>query len=337
MRLRYFDPAQPVQLEVDASQQGLGAALMQGGMPIAFASKSLTPAETRYANIEREMLSVVFALEHFHCFVYGQPVTVTTDHKPLESIAVKQLSKAPPRLQRMLLRIQPYDVTIKYKPGREMIFADYLSRVSPTQRPEITLERTIHAIQISPGQIEKVKRATESDGELSILREIIVAGWPESSKAVPKKIRHYYSMKDFLSIEDGMVFFGERLVVPASMHEEYLERIHMGHLGITKCQLRAREALYWKDMNSDIEKYIRDCHECLVNARSSPKQPMMPHQVPTSPWQIISTDLFEYEGHTYVLVADHYSKMPFIRRMGSNTKSTQVICFLEELFGIYGT
>ncbi len=336
-RLRYFDPNQPCEIEVDASMQGLGAALIQNGMPIAFASKSLTPAETRYANIEREMLSVVFALEHFHCFVYGQPVLVNSDHKPLESIALKQLNKAPPRLQRMLLRIQPYDATIKYKPGKDLIFADYLSRTYPTKGEAIQLEHTIHTIQISPNQLEKVRLATNSDSDLSLLREQIVAGWPDSPQKVPKCIRTYYNMKDFLSLEDGILFYGERMIVPQSLHQEYLERIHLGHLGITKGQNRAKESIFWKDMSKQIADYIGDCRECLINARSNAKEPMMPHQMATGPWQVVSSDMFEYDNNTYVLVADQFSKMPFVRNLGKNTRSKQVIDFLEALFSTHGT
>jgi transposase InsO family protein len=336
MKLRYFDPNEPIQLEVDASLQGLGAALMQHGKPVAFASKSLTPAETRYANIEREMLSVVFGLEHFHCYVYGQQVTVISDHKPLESIALKQLNKAPPRLQRMLLRIQPYDVTIKYKPGQQLIFADYLSRVFPTKGEEIYLENTIHTIQISQNQLDKVKTATSNDEELSALREQIIAGWPKDVNVIPKCIRAYASIKDFLSVEDGVIFYGERLVIPRSMHEEYLRRIHEGHMGINKCILRAKECVYWKDMNKQITQYVGDCQECLINARSNPKEPMLSHDTPTAPWQMIATDLFEFEGQMYILVADMYSKMPFVKKLGSGTRSSHIIEFMEELFSVHG-
>ena len=335
-KLRYFDTQSPVTLEVDASLQGLGAALIQNGKPVAFASKTLSPCETRYANIERELLSVVFALEYFHCFIFGKPVTVISDHKPLENIHLKQLSQAPPRLQRMLLRIQPYDVDLKYKPGKDMIFADYLSRIKPSPGPEVTLEHAIHLIQISKNQLNRVKEATNSDENFCSLREQIISGWPESSQVVPKSIRHYYSMKDFLTIEDGVIFYGERLLVPPSMKEEYLARIHEGHMGISKSQSRARECLYWNGMMKDITEYIGECRECLVNARSQSNEPMIAHSSPSYPWQLISTDLFELDGQQYLLVADNFSKMPFVKRLGHDTTTKAVTNFLEELFSIHG-
>ena len=116
--LKYFDPSAESVIQVDASSRGLGAVLMQKGKPIAFASKSLGDAETRYANIEREMLAVVFGCERFHTYVFGKSVTIESDHRPLEMIHLKNLSAAPLRLQRMLLRIQPYAITIRYRPGK---------------------------------------------------------------------------------------------------------------------------------------------------------------------------------------------------------------------------
>ena len=83
--------------------------LLQDGRPIAYASRSLTDTESNYSNIEREMLGIVFGLERFHHYVFGPQVVVKSDHKPLESITKKNIAKVPPRLQRMLLRIQPYD------------------------------------------------------------------------------------------------------------------------------------------------------------------------------------------------------------------------------------
>ena len=93
-------------VQADASMKGLGECLMQEGNPVAFASKSLSSAELNYSNIEKKMLGVVFALCRFHQYTYSRPVEVISDHKPLESINRKPLSEAPPRLQRMLLKIQ---------------------------------------------------------------------------------------------------------------------------------------------------------------------------------------------------------------------------------------
>jgi hypothetical protein len=267
MLLHYYDPNIPAEIEVDASLQGLGAALVQNGRPIAFASKSLLPVETRYANIERELLAVVFGLEHFHCFVYGKPVVVKSDHRPLEQIQKKQLSQTPPRLQRMMLRIQPYDATIEYKPGKDLVYADYLSRVKPTQGDVIDIDRTIHTIQISEGQLSRIREATDKDEQLSAVREQVLRGWPESASQVPKLVRPFWSIKDYLSIEDGVLFMSWRMVIPESLRVEFLERIHKGHMGITKSQLRAKESVYWPNMTVDITTHINDCLICLQNAR----------------------------------------------------------------------
>ena len=94
--LRYYDRRKPVTVQADASQRGLGACLLQDGQPIAYASKSLTDTETRYANIERELLAIVFACQRFNTYVLGRPFTVESDHKPLEMIHQKSLASAPP-------------------------------------------------------------------------------------------------------------------------------------------------------------------------------------------------------------------------------------------------
>ena len=112
--LGYYDRRKEVTVQADASLRGLGACLIQDGRLIAFSSKSLTGAESRYANIERELLAVVFACMRFNTYLQGRRFTVQSDHKPLEMIHLKSLHNAPPRLQRMLLQLQKYDMTITY-------------------------------------------------------------------------------------------------------------------------------------------------------------------------------------------------------------------------------
>ena len=333
--LRHFNPQAPTVLEVDASLTGLGCALLQNDMPIAFASKALTPTESRYANIERELLAIVFAVERFHTFIYGKHVTVYSDHKPLESINLKQLSDCPPRLQRMLLRLQQYDVTIVYKPGNKMIFADYLSRVCPTKGDEITLEQTIHAVHAFPETVNKVRLATSQDAVLGPMAEMIMRGWPARPDQLPNCLKPYHSMKDTLVIEDGMIFSGERLVVPKALQPEYLERLHTTHQGIGKTLLRAKQNLYWLGMDNEIKSMVNSCQLCQRYQKSQPQEDLIERDMPSGVWDSLHSDVFEVEGVKYVLVIDEFSKFPFVKKLKGET-SRELIEYLEDLFGCYG-
>jgi len=142
--LTYFDPKNEITLHVDALLKGLGAALLQDNKPVAFASKALTDVEMRYANIERELLAVVYGCEKFYTILFGHSFTVNTDHKPLKSIHLKHLSAALPCLQRMLLRLQRYDLVIRYQPGKSIKIADALSRLSPEEKEAILKAKGTH-------------------------------------------------------------------------------------------------------------------------------------------------------------------------------------------------
>ena len=110
--LKYFNPKRPVKLSVDASSKGLGAVLLQDNHPIAYASKALTSCQQNYAQIEKELLAIVFGCNKFHDYIYGMStIKVETDHKPLESIFKKPLYQAPARLQKMIMTIQKYQST----------------------------------------------------------------------------------------------------------------------------------------------------------------------------------------------------------------------------------
>ena len=185
MTLTYFDLQKETVIQVDAFLKGLGSALIQEGKVIAFASRALTDTEKRYANIEREMLAVVVACEKFHSYVFGKNFTVESDHKPLEMIHLKNLTAAPPRLQRMFLRLQPYDVVIKYKPGTEMLLADPMSRRNPLPSEDtLDLHRKVCLVQFSDTKLDTLRQDTTTDPELSALQEIIHSGWPEKRKPI---------------------------------------------------------------------------------------------------------------------------------------------------------
>ena len=335
--LAYFDPAKPSIVQVDSSSRGLGAALIQDGKAIAFASKSLSDTERRYANIEREMLAVVYGCERFHTYLYGKPFVVHSDHKPLEMIHLKNLHAAPPRLQRMLLRLQPYNVTIQYQPGNTMLLADGLSRLPGAKSHEtIQLDVYVHLVHFGEAKTTELREETARDPELGPLRDIIVHGWPETQKEVPKVLKPYWSYRDELSIDDGIILKGsEQVLIPRSMQPHILEAIHKGHQGRDKCRLRAKATVYWNNINADIERVVASCEICQTHAKSQKKEPLLPKDVPPRPWHTLATDFFTLDEKEYLVITDQYSKFPFVRCMGESCNSTKLIRYLKELFGMY--
>ena len=156
-----------VEIQCDVSQHSLGA-VIQDGQPIAYSSRSLTGVEGRYAQIEKEMLSIVHACKKFHPFIFGTEVTVYNDHKPLEQILKKPLPAAPMRLQRMILNLQWNDLIVKYRKGKEMYLPDTLSRayLPDTPNPEITdLEpvSTLDFLSITKNKYTELQEHTQRE------------------------------------------------------------------------------------------------------------------------------------------------------------------------------
>jgi hypothetical protein len=145
--LAYYDVNLPLTIQCDASSTDLGAALIQDGKPVAYASRALTAAKGRYAQIEKETFAVTFACLCFNQYTYAKNVTVGSVHKPLEVIFKKSLIKAPKRLQRMMLFLQNYNVSIKFVKGTEMYLADTLSRTFITNGQVFLKETKIDKFQ----------------------------------------------------------------------------------------------------------------------------------------------------------------------------------------------
>ena len=143
--IQFYNPHIPLFIECDASKQGIGCVMLQPDdnipadvndgipsnlWPVAYASKSLSEAEQNYANIERELLGVVFSLETFKHFTSGRQTNIITDHKPLTSLFSKCLANTSPQLARMMLCISDYDANVLYQKGSKMFLSDALSHLS---------------------------------------------------------------------------------------------------------------------------------------------------------------------------------------------------------------
>ena len=122
-----------------------------------------------------------------------------TDHKLLEMIALKNLANAPPRLQRMLLQLQRFDVTIRYRKGSEMQLADALSRCPARASPEIKLNMRVDYIAFSRSWIETIKEQMAEDPILATVYQLTHQGWPHQRRHVPRIARRYFDFRDKLT------------------------------------------------------------------------------------------------------------------------------------------
>lgn len=337
--LAYYNPEGDLTIQCDASGKGLGAALLQDGRPIAYHSRALTDTETRYASIEKEMLAVVDAMERFHQYTFGRFTQVISDHKPLEMIIKKPLSKAPKRLQGMLLRLQKYDFDIRYSPGKTMVIADTLSRAyspyahSPEPYEEVNM---VTFLPIRDERLEELRTETTQDETLQMLKKTILKGWTEQRDELPEQLTPYYSYRDELAVQDGLIFKGSRVVVPQKMRKDMMIKIHSSHLGTDGCLRRARECLFWPHMTSDIRQYISTCDVCRTYETSQQKETLISHELPSRPWEKVGTDLFTWEQSEYLIVVDYYSNFWEIDKLEDSTSKT-VVEKLKTHFARYGS
>ena len=189
---------------------------MQRGQPGAYASRSMTATEVNYAQIEKELLAILFAVERFEQCVYGRPVRIQTDHRPLEGIFRKSLLSAPKRLQRMLLRLQKFDLQVAYKKGTEMYLADTLSRAYRVRRntKQVGAEDVLN--------IENMRGNTERELEsINMIQYLPVSEATQTAiresqtrmasyqRKVSENVRDYFSFREELRIQNGLVFKGE--------------------------------------------------------------------------------------------------------------------------------
>ena len=177
---------------------------------MAFSSRVMTQTEQSYAQIEKELLAIVYACEKFDQYIFGRSnVILQLDHKPLETIIKKPIHSSPKRLQRMRLHLQNYDIQLEYKKGATVFLADSLSRtylenelVSRTQDSDVhairerlfafELEQIKHGedLSVSPTRLENLREEIAKDEESQILSAVIHERWPETLSEAHKYGRH---------------------------------------------------------------------------------------------------------------------------------------------------
>ena len=322
--------------------------MLQEGKPVAFASKSLSSSQANYSNIERETLALVFGIERFHTYLYGNQFIVHSDHKPLEMITRKPLRSAPPRLQRLLIKFQGYDCDVRYKPGKEMIISDTLSRMpNPNKTEDVQVDINVEEIcaDIDDSSIdliffgqkkrEELQQETWRDPTLRSLLQVVTNGWPDTIREVPTEVRTFWPYRDEIGVSNGVLFKGNQVIIPTELRQDILNQLHQGHQGIERTRRLARETVYWPNINKDIEQISKSCYACQENQPRQQKEPLQPHDVPSTPWTKLGTDMFQFNKEEYLLVTDYHSKYPIVYRM-KNTTSASIASTMSGIFSLFG-
>ena len=160
----------------------------------------------------------------------------------------------------------------------------------------------------------------QADDELALLKHTIMQGWPKSIKQVPPLLQPFCTFRKELTVEDGLIMKETRIVIPAKQCEAILKLIHKGHLGLNKCKLRAKETVYWPGLNDQLEDLLLNCELCLKYSTSKHKQEpslLLGQEVPLYPWTKLATDVFHFEGISYLLIVDYTSRFPVVCKLTS--------------------
>ena len=236
--LARYNPSYETMASADVSSYELGAVLRQkqpngDWRPITYISRALTNAEQKYAQIEKEALAVTWACERCHDYLLGLHFEMQTDHKPLVPLlSCMALEELPLRVQRFRLLLMRYDFTIVHVCGGDLNTADTLSRapVSEPTRDDEEFQREVQAFVESvmeniPATVQEIKSLQQKDPLYHQLLHYTQQGWPVkfSLRGLVKK---YYSIREELSVYDGILLRGSRLVIPEELRAEMLERLH---------------------------------------------------------------------------------------------------------------
>lgn len=367
-----FDMKKPTCLRPDWSKRGIGYFLLQkhcdctsqtpnccsDGWRVTLAgSRFLSPTEQRYAAIEGEALAVAWGLEQTRYFTQGcENLIIITDHKPLVKIfGDRTLDEIPnSRLFRMKQRTLPWHFEIHHLPGTSNQAADATSRhPSPTGSEECAevgssiqdlvecefmaaIQHDVEKLDTLP--YELIVRETSADPTMSHLLQLIECGF-EDKFLDDIALAQFWPIRDALYIQDGAILYEDRVVVPPSLRRRVLKYLHAAHQGISSMEQRARMVVYWPGMTKDIRDTRHACDACNRNAPSQPAALPISSPPPSTPFEAIFADFFDYGGRHYLVIGDRLSG--WVEVIGSNTGSNMagasgLIRHLRAFFAMFG-
>ena len=317
--LAHYDVTLPLVLSVDASPYGLGAVLSvidSSGTerPVGYASRSLAVAEVNYSQLDKEGLAVVFGVKKFHQFVCGRNVVIQTDHKPLLGLlsSDKPLPlMVSPRVARWRLALQAYQYKLVYAPAARQAHSDGLSRLPLAEYPaKVPDPGDIVCLLESVDQlirVDQIRRCTDRDPVLTGVYQAVMTGrWTEPAA---DGMEPFYQRRLELSAQNGILLWGNRMVVPTALRKTMLSLLHQGHPGVVAMKSKARAHVWWPGMDTAIEATVKSCHACQLNRPQATPVSESPWPYPDAPWDRLHIDYAgPVDGVMILVIVDAYSK-----------------------------
>ena len=344
--LTHYDPKKPIVVSCDASPYGLGGIISHiidgEERPIACVSRKLNSAERRYSQLDKEGLAVVFAVKKFHKYLEGREFQVQTDHKPLLGLLGEDKPiplLASPRVQRWAITLSAYNYKLVYRKGVDHANADCMSRLPlPETIAEVPIPGdTIHVLDLldcTPVTADRVREWTRTDPVLSQVKVLLEQGWAEGVKST--ELPAYYSRRSELSLQDGIVMWGSRVVIPDQGRAILLEQLHETHIGASRMKSLARSYIFWPGIDQEIEAMANGCDICLQFRSNVKCATMHPWEWPDKPWSRVHADFAgPFLGHMFLIIIDAHSKWLDIYVMNS-ISSEATIERLRTCFSTYG-
>ncbi len=345
--LVHYNPALPVVVSCDASPWGIGAVLANvvdgEERPVCFLSRSLSPAEKSYSQLERESLSIIFALVRWRQYLLGRECTIVTDHRPLLSL-LDPTKGLPPvaaaRVMRWAMFLAGYGYKLRYRKGVDHGNADAMSRLPLPTTASNDLECPLDVVlfvdlpQPPLCTADKLRKATRQDPLLGKVTLCLQSGtWP---KPLPEELMPFQRREEEMSVINGLVMWGQRVIIPASLRAKVKAELHDGHFGSQRMKALARSYVWWPNLDAELEALVAACTPCQQQARDPPKTAIHPWPMTNKPWSRLHVDYCgPVDGQSLLVVVDSYSRwidaIPTI-----STTSRTTVRLLEQLFATHG-
>lgn len=351
----YFNENDKIILYTDASPWGLGAFLIQEDSIsqekriIACASKSLTETESRYPQLHREALAIVWAMERFSYYLLGRHFTLRSDSKALMFMLKHREhrdsgKRIMSRAEGWFLRLEHFDYKFEHIAGKTNI-ADAPSRISKKRDdPEFDAGKEPHelcAVTSEPDSItqqfmaltnEQVCQSMNDDEEIQL-----VIKWLDKREKWPERILKYQAFQDEMYAQGSSLMKREKLVLPMALRNRALKIAHTSHPGTSTMKNLLRQGLWWPGIDRDIEAYVRSCPECQLVSKTSRPLPIVLTTLPENVWDYVSMDFStasDSEKWKALVLTDHYSRFLVAVPMDkTDTETTKRV--LKRIFQTY--